>query len=127
MTGFDAVDRVYRDLIGLELSLEGGIYQLTKPMRIEEDEFIVINSLPVFETELQIAHVNVNVFVRDVEPGTPNNDRLKTLVDQINELYPFGAVGQDIQVFKDRTAIIADDDYERHYVNILLKVIMLNK
>jgi len=126
MTGFDAVNRVYLDLKGLDLSLEGGIYQFSKPLRIQEDEFIVINTLPVLETALQVAHVNVNVFVRDIEPGTPNNGRLETLKDEIYELYPFGDVTKEIQVFKDRTAILPEGEQERHFVNLLFKVVMLN-
>jgi hypothetical protein len=126
MTGFNAVEKVYAGLKGLGLPLKGGIYQYTKPVNIEDEEFIVINSLVVPEAILQVAHVNVNLFVRDIEPGTPDNDRLQTLTDEILHTFPFAVSGEDIQVFKDSTSLFEDGDYNRHYVNIRFKVIMLN-
>jgi len=126
MTGFDAVNKVYDELSLLTLSLQGGIYQFAKPATIEEPEFIVINVLPVPETVLQKTHVNLNIFVQDVAPGTPDNGRLSELLNEVYSQFPFGKAGDDIQVFKERTAIIEDGDYERHYVNVRLTVLSLN-
>lgn len=126
MTGFDAVNKVYEELSLLTLSLQGGIYRFAKPATIEEPEFIVINVLPVPETVLQKTHVNLNIFVQDVLPGIPDNGRLSKLFDEVYSQFPFGKAGDDIQVFKERTAIIEDGEYERHYVNVRLTVLSLN-
>ena len=127
MTGFDAVNKVFDELSLLNLSLQGGIYRFAKPATIEEPEFIVINVLPVPETILQKTHVNLNIFVQDVAPGTPDNGRLSELLNEVYTQFPFAKAGDDIQVFKERTAIIDDGDYERHYVNVRLTVLSLNK
>lgn len=126
MTGFNAVEKVYTELKGLGLPLKGGIYQYVKPVNIEDEEFIVLNVLVVPEAILQVAYVNLNLFVQDIEPGTPNNDRLQMITDEIIHLFPFGKSGEDIQVFLESTNLFSEGDFNRHYVNIRLKVIMLN-
>lgn len=126
MTGFDAIKKVKTELDGAELSLTGGIYQFSKPIDVEEDEFIEINVLAVPEAVLQIANVNVNIYVKDIVVGTPDNERLETLLNEIKAVFPVSKGDENIHIFPGDTAIIVDVDNNRHYVNLKLQVNMLN-
>jgi hypothetical protein len=126
MTGFDAIKKVKTELDSAELSLTGGIYQFSKPIDVEEDEFIEINVLAIPNVILQLANVNVNIFVKDIVVGTPNNGRLKQLVNEIIQILPVSRSNEDIHIFLGDTAIIPDIENNRHYVNLQLQVVMLN-
>lgn len=126
MTGFDAIEYVFDKLELMSLSLDGGIYQFSKPVNIEETEFIVVNTLAVADGILQKANVNINIFVQDVVPGTPNNGRLKTIMNEVLSQFPFAESGSDIQAFRKDTDIISDSEFNRHFVNVRLEVMMLN-
>lgn len=136
MTGFPAVNRIVEvlnlatvgDIISpAKLSISGGIYPWTKPERQDDDEFIVVNSLRTEDAVLQIVPVNVNVFVKDIEPGTPNNGRLEELAEIVLSLFPDSDITNGIYADNHFTDIIPDSDKDRHYVNIRLKVKMLKK
>jgi len=122
MTGFDAIKKVKTELDSAELSLTGGIYQFSKPIDVEEDEFIEINALTVPEAILQIANVNVNIYVKDIVVGT----RLETLLNEVKAVFPVSRSDENIHIFLGDTAIIVDVDNNRHYVNLRLQVNMLN-
>jgi len=126
MTGFDAIKKVKTELDSAELSLTGGIYQFSKPIDVEEDEFIEINALTVPEAILQIANVNVNIYVKDIVVGTPDNGRLETLLNEVKAVFPVSRSDENIHIFLGDTAIIVDVDNNRHYVNLRLQVNMLN-
>jgi tricorn protease-like protein len=126
MTGFDAIKKVKTELDSAELSLTGGIYQFSKPIDVEEDEFIEINALTVPEAILQIANVNVNIYVKDIVVGTPDNGRLETLLNEVKAVFPVSRSDENIHIFPGDTAIIVDVDNNRHYVNLRLQVNMLN-
>ena len=126
MTGFDAIRKVKTELDNAELSLTGGIYQFSKPIDVEEDEFIEINVLTVPEAILQIANVNVNIYVKDIVVGTPDNGRLETLLNEVKAVFPVSRGDENIHIFPGDTAIITDIDNNRHYVNLKLQVDMLN-
>lgn len=126
MTGFDAIGKVYTELKGAGLSVGDFIYQFSKPANIDPDEFIVLNTLPVPDTELQLTYVNCNIFVKDIYPGVPGNGRLKEITDEVLDVFPVSRPGEDIHVFLSDTSVFDDPDSDRFYVNIRLKVMMLN-
>lgn len=127
MTGFEAIEKVKQELDKAELSLTGGIYQFSKPLTKTEDEFIEINALPLAEDILQKANVNVNLFVRDVYESTPDNKRLKELASEVLAILPITRSEENIHIFLQDSGVFSDIDNNRHYVNLRLRVIMLNK
>jgi len=127
MTGFDAIEEVKEVLENTPLSMSGGIYQFSKPLNKEDDEFIEINSLALPETILQNCNVNANIYVNDIVVGTPNNGRLKALTKEVNTAFPYLSSDGNIDISVRDTDIIPDIDNSRHYVNMRLQVMMLNE
>ena len=126
MNGFDAIHKVKNELDSMELSLSGGIYQFSKPLDNEDEEYIEINVLAVPQATLQLANVNVNIFVKDIVTGTPDNGRLETLHNEIESNLPVTKGSENIHVFWNGMSILPDIDNSRHYVNMRLIVVMLN-
>lgn len=127
MTGFDAIEEVKTVLENTPLSLSGGIYQFSKPLNKEEDEFIEINSLALPETILQNCNVNANIYVNDIVVGTPDNGRMKALTKEVKAAFPYLSSDGNIDISVRDTDIIPDIDNSRHYVNVRLQVMMLNE
>ena len=67
------VDTVY----GLLSTLTVKRYQHTKPSNAKDSEYIVINALPVPAGVMQVGYVNVNYFVKDINPGVPDITKLQ--------------------------------------------------
>jgi hypothetical protein len=126
MNGFDAIRKVKTELDNMDLSLTGGIYQFSKPVDNDDDEYVEINVLAIPQATLQIANVNVNIYVKDVVVGTPDNGRLETLHNEIESNLPITRGSENIHVFWNGMSILPDIDNNRHYVNMRLLVILLN-
>ena len=126
MTGFDAIGKVKDELDRAGLTLKGGIYQFSKPVNKEDSEYIEINCLALSDEILQKANVNVNIYVKDIVVGTPDNGRLKELTDEIIGVFPISKPDENIHLFLNDTDIVTDIDNSQHYVNLRLRVIMLN-
>ena len=126
MTGFDAIHKVKNELDAMDIELSGGIYEFSKPLDNNEDEYIEINVLALPEAVLQLANVNVNIYVKDIVVGTPDNGRLEKIHDDINSNLPISRPSDNIHIFWNGMSILADTDNSRHYVNMRLLVVMLN-
>ncbi len=127
MTGLDALDYLKEKFDNMIIpDLSGGIYLLSKPARVDEPNFIVLNALPVTESILQKAQVNANIFVDDIEPGTPDNGKMKRITNTILADFPFAESGSDIQAYLLDTATYPDSDNNRHFVNVRMEIMMLN-
>lgn len=70
-----AIDYVYAKLKAVG-GLSCGVYKLTKPSRVTETPYAVINALPITGLIMQRVHVNVNYYVADMEPGKPDTEAL---------------------------------------------------
>ena len=126
MTGFDAIEKTKEVLDNGSLSITGGIYQFSKPLDFDDEEYIEINVLGVPEMILQKANVNINIFVKDIMVGTPHNKRLRELTNEVKALFPVSESGENIHLFVFSTNISKDIDTGRHYSNLRLEVMMLN-
>ncbi len=124
MTTFDAVNRVYGLLDGLELP----VFKYAKPGG-NENEYIVINSLPISGDVLQKCYVNVNIHVKDIvfpdSTTAPNTLRLEQLAASYSALLAKNIEG-NTHLYSDKQGVEREDALKEHYVNIRLLCNLIN-
>lgn len=136
ITTLDILDIIYTqlatsDLVGTTNNITGSIYKLTRPMDSTKED-IVINCLPVTGDLLQMATVNVNIYVPDfhatvdsVQQYFPDLARLDTLaakaitaVDNTNTAgYFFWVASQTIFV---------EEAIHQHFINLRVEFKNIN-
>lgn len=111
------------------------IYKKEKPVPLKDEDFIVVNSLPVtFGKALNDdTIVNVNVHVRKTNAGTADTARLNVILTDLLPLLRFDKGTDDSEPLRlaNDFDIIADSIYPEeedatsgtYYTNIRLKVI----
>jgi hypothetical protein len=119
-----AIDAVYSRLKG-----QGGIsvpvYKYTKPTKIDPAEYVVLNSLPIGSGVLQKVFINVNYYVKDLDPGVPDLTKLNAgtaaVMTLLQEYYSSG-----IKTDFDGQQIEWDYELSRYYSNIRFSIKLIN-
>ncbi len=136
ITTLDILDILYAqltasDLVGTTNSITGSIYKLTRPVdSVKED--IVINCLPVTNNLLQLATVNVNIYVPDFHAtvsGTqqylPDLARLDTLAAMaITALDNINMPGYYFYVASQ--VVYNEEAIHQHFINIRIEFRNIN-
>jgi len=121
-TSDHAIDKVY-DILNAATGI--GIFKLTKPSKRTDSEYIVINSLPMGPGVLQKCPVNVNYYVSDMQPGTPDLDKLETGTEQfMTVLEDVSETGLHIDF--ESQEYFREPGQDKHYSNIRLSVKLIN-
>ncbi len=136
ITTLDIIDIIYAnlaesDLIGTTLSITGEIYKLVRPMDADQED-IVINCLPVTNNLLQLATVNVNIYVPDFHAtvsGTqqylPDLARLDTLAAMaITALDNINMPGYYFYVASQ--VVYNEEAIHQHFINIRIEFRNIN-
>ncbi len=121
-TTFDAIDTVYSLVTGVGIS----VHKLTRPSSDNENECIVLNSLPIPDRQLQGVDINVNVRVKNFDSHNPNIERLQELTNSVLALFPWQSDDNNIEIFLRFQSILNDEAQDEHYSNIRLRAIFLN-
>ena len=101
------------------------IFKLTKPGKRNDNEFIVINSLPIGAGVLQKCWVNVNYHVADLQPGTPDLTKLEAGTQQfMTVLEDVSETGMHIDF--ESQEYFREPELNKHYSNIRLSVKLIN-
>jgi len=118
MTTFDAIDKLYNILSSQGLD----VFKLVKPDGSEQ-EYVVINSLPISGEIIQRCLVNVNVHVKDIQvsgsTSVVNTSRLKVLANQFENIL-LKNIAQDAHIYLDGQGVEDDSALGTHYINFRL-------
>jgi len=134
ITTLDIVDVLWAAINGsaLKSAISGGIYKGARPVNSSKED-IVINCLPVPNTQLQTAIANVNIHVPNVvqnlngiqDDTQPNYARLKALATMaVGVLQDKWQAGYHYDV--QQQVMIQDEQAKSHYINIRVEFYNLN-
>lgn len=136
ITTLDILDVIYAklkasDLVGTTNGIDGGIYKLVRPVDTGKED-IVINCLPVTNSLIQLATVNVNIYVPDlhVDIGTtqqymPDTTRLDTLAAMaITALQNVNTPGYYYDIASQ--VVFSEEAINQHFVNIRIEFKNIN-
>ncbi len=123
MTDKHAIQAVYNQIKGLSLGLN--LYKHSSPEDCP-DEYIVINTLPIGSGIIQKCIVNVNIHIKDIEPGKADTVRLDQLTEIVVNHFE-EAVSENIYMYYQQQKTFAESALKKHYSNIRIEVIMLNE
>ena len=126
-TTLDVVDILYnRLLVGGIVSVSGGIYKQTRPIGSTVED-VVVNSLPITNTQLQQCIANVNVFVPDkkvtvngIGDNMADTARLNTLAKIIINLLD-DVWTDDYHFWVQQQTLLNDEESKQHYLNIRIE------
>ena len=120
-----AISLVYAVLKDEENGLGVPVYKYKKPTKLEHDEFVVINSLPINTGVLQKCIVNVNYYAKDLAPGIPDTPTLESGSSSVLGLLD-GFSGSGSVVDFEQHQIEWDYASSRHYSNLRFSVKLIN-
>lgn len=137
ITTLDILDIIYARLaasdmiIGTTNSISGGLYKLVRPMDASKED-IVINCLPVTNDLLQLATVNVNIYVPDlhasvggIQQHLPDLARLDELAAMaITSLKDVNTPGYYFYVASQ--VVYNEEAIHQHFVNIRIEFRNIN-
>lgn len=128
-TTFEAVDAIYKVLNdgGFESLITGRMYKDVERPTGSTKEDVVINCLPMSNDQVQLATINVNIYVPDLEikvDSKPqfikNTMRLKSLADAAISLLEF--VADDLHDFYiESQGVVPELSIHQHYVNLRIQ------
>lgn len=126
MTVKNAIDAVYAELKQLLQTIP--VYRHTKPLEVKDNEYIVINSLPIGSGILQQCVINVNIHVGDLKgkEGYANTKRLDALSETITSHFFDEVVNGDVYMSFESQNTLAERELKEHFSNIRIKVFILN-
>jgi hypothetical protein len=118
-----AIDVVCTALTGEE-GLEVPVFMYKKPTKVDPDEYVVVNSLPINSGVLQKCIVNVNYYAKDIAPGIPDSEKLAAGNAAVVALLD----GYSGAAFADFEQQQIEWDYalSRHYSNLRFSVKLIN-
>ncbi len=108
-----AVNQVY-SLLG---SVTAKKYLYCKPTNANDEQYIVINSLPVNGGVIQTCHVNVNCHVKDMAPGIPYLEKLEELATSVLDILKKVTTTSVLIDFESQETI-RDENLGEHYENL---------
>lgn len=117
-----AINEVYSLLVA---EVETPVYKLTKPSKKKDDEYIVLNSLPINAGVLQKCYVNVNYHVKDLSAGISDTATLEsgtaTLMGILEDVPAKGII-----IDFESQEYFREESLGEHYSNIRLSVKIIN-
>ena len=133
-TVIDTVDEIYQ-LVAVPIvknMITGSVYPDKRPDGSELGD-VVINSLPITGAQLQVAVVNINIHVPNLQltingqndNSQPNRKRLKEIADVIIPLVK-NAIINNMVTDVETVSRIEEKDLKEHYLNIRVKINSIN-
>ena len=133
----DIIQIIYDELsdsdlvIGTKNGISGELYKLTRPMGLYKED-VVINCLPVTNDVLQLATVNVNIYVPDLHATTgtiqqylPDLVRLNTLaalaITALNGIYMPGYF-----FYIASQVVYPEEATHEHFINLRIEFKSIN-
>lgn len=102
---------------------KAGLFMQTRPEDEKLDECVVINSLPLTNDDLQLGNFNINVHVKDIEKSKPDLERIKTIWDTIDAIFPFQSTDLNTKIVVKTTSIMREDALGEHFLNARMRII----
>jgi hypothetical protein len=120
-----SADQVYSLLEGIETPK----HLHSKPTGLEQDEYIVVNSLPVPAGVMQGTYVNVNCHAKDIRAtnmtGIPNRSKIDAMANAALSILEKVTL-TDMLVDFEKSELFREEQFDEHYMNLRFKVNIIN-
>lgn len=128
ITTFDITNIIYLALTdaGFEAEITGEVCKDERRANSDKED-VVINCLPVLNDQVQLATVNVNIYVPDIESKSnnvsqylPNHKRLSELANKAKEILE-EVYSDEYDYSIQQQGTPKEDAIHQHYVNLRIE------
>jgi hypothetical protein len=126
MSSYKTTEDVVMTVTGLLAFFTIPVHMGTKPLSERSGKFIVVNAFEIGADVMQKCRVNVNYYVRDIEPGIKDTVAIQGANNLIINALDGVTVTDDYLIDFEGQETIPDENNDYHYSNIKFSYKQIN-